>query len=86
MPRAEKGLRKEKSPDASDYRAAGRACRKSVPGEENDLLAKLDDALRSGWTIQALKAYAFLVWRKSDCDDATESSPTAKVVAVAAIS
>jgi hypothetical protein len=67
-------LRKAKSADAADYHAAWSACRKSVPGEESDLLAKLDDVLKSGWTIQALKAYAFFVWRKSDRDDATEAA------------
>jgi hypothetical protein len=37
------------------------ARRKSCPGEESDLLAKLDDVLKSGWSIQALKACAFFV-------------------------
>jgi hypothetical protein len=34
---ADKTLRKAKSPEAADYRAAWRACRKLVPGEESDL-------------------------------------------------
>jgi hypothetical protein len=67
-------LGKAKSPDAADYYAAWSACQKSVPGEESDLLVKLDDVLRSGWTIQALKAYAFFVWRKSNRKDATEAA------------
>ena len=75
-PMADKTLRKAKSPEAADYRAAWRACRKLVPGEESDLdlVAKLDDLLKSGWSIQALKAYAFSVWRKSDRDDAAEAA------------
>ena len=36
-PMADKTLRKAKSPEAADYRAAWRACRKLVPGEESDL-------------------------------------------------
>ena len=29
---------------------------------------------KTGWTIQALKAYAFSVWRNSDCDYVTEAA------------
>ena len=72
--RMAENLSEAKSPDAADYHAAWSACRKSVPAEESDLLAKLDEVLKSGWTIQALKAYAFFVWRKSDRDDATEAA------------
>jgi hypothetical protein len=71
---AEKTVGKAKSPDAADYHAAWSACRKSVPSEESDLVAKLDDVLASGWSIPALKAYAFSVWRKSNCKDATEAA------------
>jgi hypothetical protein len=45
-PMAEKMLRKAKPSEAADYRAAWRACSKLVPGEESDLLAKLDDLLK----------------------------------------
>jgi hypothetical protein len=48
---------------AADYSAAQRACSKCLHGEEGDLRPKLDDALKSGWSIQALKAYAFSVWQ-----------------------
>ena len=73
---ADQTLRKAKSPEAADHRAAWRACRKLVPGEESDLdlVAKLDNLLKSGWSIKALKAYAFSVWRKSDRDDAAEAA------------
>jgi hypothetical protein len=75
-PMADKTLRKAKSPEAAYYHAAWRACRKLAPGEESDLdlVAKLDDLLKSGWSIQALKAYAFSVWQKSDRDDAAEAA------------
>jgi hypothetical protein len=46
-----------------DYRAAWRACREPWmimgPGSEIDLRAALDALLKSGWSIQALKAYAY---------------------------
>jgi hypothetical protein len=48
-----------------DYHAAWLACRKpwisEWSGSEIDLRAALDDLLKSGWSIQALKAYAFRV-------------------------
>jgi len=34
-----------------------------VDGEEIDMRAALDKLLSSGWTIQALKAYAYCSWR-----------------------
>jgi hypothetical protein len=71
---AEKTLRKAKSPEAGDYRAAWRACSKLVPGEESDLLAKLDGLLKSGWSIQALKAYATYVWQQAAFDHVTEGA------------
>jgi hypothetical protein len=71
---AEKTPREVMTPEAADCRAARHACVKLVPGEESDLPAKLDSVLKSGWTIQALKAYAFSVWRKSDCADGTEAA------------
>jgi hypothetical protein len=57
---------------AADYSAAQRACSKCLHGEEGDLRPKLDDALRSGWSIQALKAYAFSVWQLPAFDHVTE--------------
>jgi hypothetical protein len=35
----------------TDYRAARRACSTGVPGEEDKLCAKLDGALKSGWSM-----------------------------------
>lgn len=52
-----------------DYRAAWRACgarlARSAWGDnaDVDLRAMLDALLKSGWSIQALKAYASVVWR-----------------------
>jgi hypothetical protein len=40
----------------ADYDAAQRACANYLHGEEGDLSAKLEEALRSGWSIEALKA------------------------------
>jgi hypothetical protein len=41
----------------SDYVAARQACgNHQQHGEEGDLSAKLEEALRSGWSIEALKA------------------------------
>jgi hypothetical protein len=57
---------------AADYSAAQRACSKCLHGEEGDLRPKLDDALKSGWSIQALKAYAFSVWQLPAVDHVTE--------------
>jgi len=67
-------MSKAKAARDADYSAARRACSKVLPGEEGDLSAKLDNALKTGWTIQALKAYAFSVWRNSDCDHVTEAA------------
>ena len=58
----------------TDYRAARRACSTGVSGEEGNLCAKLDGVLESGWSIQALKAYAFSVWRDSSCDHVTDTA------------
>jgi len=58
----------------TDYRAARRACSTGVPGEEDNLCAKLDGALKSGWSILALKAYAFSVWRDSSCNHVTDDA------------
>jgi hypothetical protein len=58
----------------SDYSAAQRACGKDVHGEEEDLSAKLEDALRSGWSIEALKAYAFSIWQQSASHDVTDAA------------
>jgi hypothetical protein len=56
----------------ADYLAARRACSTGVLGEEDNLCAKLDSALKSGWSLQALKAYAFSVWSAHDCDYVTD--------------
>jgi hypothetical protein len=39
-----------------------------------DLREKLDQLLKSGWSIQALKAYAFCWWRHRRCDHVTEGA------------
>jgi hypothetical protein len=67
-------MRKAKAPRDADYSAVRRACSKVLPGEEGDLGARLDAALKAGWSIQALKAYAFSVWRKPGCDYVTEAA------------
>jgi hypothetical protein len=54
-----KTLKRSKAPRDADYRAAWRACRE--PWGEIDLRVALRDLLKSGWNIQALKAYAFRV-------------------------
>jgi hypothetical protein len=59
---------------AADYSAAQRACSKCLQGEESDLRPKLDDALKSGWSIRALKAYAFSVWQVLAFDGVTEAA------------
>jgi hypothetical protein len=66
-------IRKAQAPRDADYNAARHACSKVLPGEEGDLRAKLDDALKAGWTIQTLKAYALSVWQNSGCDHVTET-------------
>jgi hypothetical protein len=58
----------------SDYVAAQRACCKYLHGEEGDLSAKLEEALTSGWSIEALKAYAFSIWQQSASDDVTDAA------------
>lgn len=65
-PAAANTLRKKtKALRDPDYHAAWLACRKpwssEWSGTEIDLRAVLDDLLKSGWTIRALKAYAFRV-------------------------
>jgi hypothetical protein len=70
----EKALTKTEAHRDGDYNAARRACSKVLPGEEGDLRAKLDSALKSGWSIQALKAYALSVWGNSGCDYVTEAA------------
>jgi hypothetical protein len=58
----------------SDYSAARRACGKYVHGEGGDLTAKLEDALRSGWSIEGLKAYAFSMWQQSASHDVSDAA------------
>lgn len=63
-----KARKKAKAPRDADYLAAWKACRKPWPaawgfGQEVDLRVLLDKLLKSGWSIQALKAYAYCVWR-----------------------
>jgi hypothetical protein len=58
----------------SDYSAARRACGKHVHSEGGDLSAKLEDALRSGWSIEALKAYAFSIWQQSASHDVSDAA------------
>jgi hypothetical protein len=57
-----------------DYGAAQRACGAFVSGEGDDLRTKLDSALKSGWSMQALKAYAMLVWQEPPTDRITEAA------------
>jgi hypothetical protein len=54
-----------------DYHAVRRACGIDGYGEEDDLCGKLDGALKSGWSIEALKAYALSVWSHPGCDHVT---------------
>jgi hypothetical protein len=65
-----KALKRTKAPRHADYRDAWRACRKpwisdwvgtDCPRVEIDLRAALRSLLKSGWSIRALKAYAFSV-------------------------
>jgi hypothetical protein len=70
----EKVLTKDKAARDADYSAAWRACSKVPPGEAGDLHAKLDNALKAGWSIEALKAYAFCVWRNTSSDYVTEAA------------
>ena len=88
-----KRARKAEASGDADYDAVRRACSKAPPAEGGDLGAKLDDALKSGWSIEALKAYAFSAWRDPAVTMSLTlhgacplSSLTAMAVAVAAIS
>jgi hypothetical protein len=76
MPRNAKtdGERKCAGHGDSDYVAAQRACGKCLHGEGGDLSAKLEEALRSGWSIEALKAYAFSIWQQSASDDVADTA------------
>jgi hypothetical protein len=55
---------KRRGPSDPDHHAARIACRKPDHswGVEQDLRAKLAAALQSGWSIRALKTYAYW-WR-----------------------
>ena len=57
-----------------DYHAVRRACSTGVPGEVDSLRVKLDSVLKSGWSIEALKAYAFSVWCEPGCDHVTDTA------------
>lgn len=61
--RTTKARKKPKAPRDPDYRAAWKACRKpwamAWGGGEVDLRVELSKLLKSGWSIQALKAYAW---------------------------
>ena len=76
MPRNAKtdGGRKCAGYGDADYDAAQRACANYLHGEEGDLSAKLEEALRSGWSIEALKAYAFSIWQQSASDEVTDTA------------
>jgi hypothetical protein len=65
-------MKRVRGPTDPDHHAAWVACREpdrswcEILGdrcEPIDLRAKLDAALRAGWTPQALKACAFCCWR-----------------------
>jgi hypothetical protein len=66
-----KATKKTKARRDPDYVAAWRACGTPLPGEDptqNDLRERLDRALKSDWSIQALKAFAYVcrpkaLWR-----------------------
>ena len=70
-----KAQKKTKAPRAALYSAAWRACGKPLPGEdpaENDLRSRLEDLLKSGWSIQALETYAFAhQWQRKRRDHVT---------------
>jgi hypothetical protein len=72
-PMVGKPARKAEASGEYDYDAVRRVCREAPPAEGGDLGAKLDDALKSGWSIEALKAYAFSVWRDPGCDHVTDA-------------
>jgi hypothetical protein len=69
-----KPTRKAEASGGADYDAARRACSKALPAEGGDLGAKLEGALKSGWSIEALKAYAFSVWRDPGCEQVTDAA------------
>lgn len=69
-----KRARKAEASGDADYDAVRRACSKAPPAEGGDLGAKLEDALKSGWSIEALKAYAFSAWRAPGCDHVTDAA------------
>ena len=73
-PMVGKRARKAEASADADYNAVRRACSKAPPAEGGDLGAKLDDALKSGWSIEALKAYAFSAWRDPGCDHVTDAA------------
>jgi hypothetical protein len=73
-PMVGKRARKAEASGDADYDAVRRACSKAPPAEGGDLGAKLDDALKSGWSIEALKAYAFSAWRDPGCDHVTDAA------------
>ncbi len=61
-----------RAPKDPNYRAAWRACKKPWKSwSVVDLRKKLKQLLRSGWSIRALKAYAFCQWRHKRCDHVT---------------
>lgn len=59
-----------------DYRAAWKACEEpwETFGRVDDLRKRLRSLLRSGWSIGALKAYAFVVWRHKRSNKVTRSA------------
>ena len=75
---ATEALKRTKGPSDPDHRAAWLACRKPEPrcwrDGEIDLRAALDTALKAGWTIPALKAYAFCEWRYTRRDHVTDAA------------
>jgi hypothetical protein len=74
---------KRRGPTGPDHRAAWAACRKpDVWGDdatELNLRALLDKRLKAGWSIPALKAYAYCHWRYTGRDHVT---PAARRLAV----
>lgn len=68
-------MKKTKAPLDPDHKAAWRACKKPWVGlGAVDLRKKLDQLIKSGWPIQALKAYAFCLFRHPRCDHVTEGA------------
>jgi hypothetical protein len=70
--------KKTKAQRDPDYRAAWRACGALAPSvwgtDEENLRAMLDDLLKSGWSIQALRSYAFTWSRRADYDHVTPAT------------